>query len=743
MIFTRPYWTSPTADGGRGALRPSLSGFLGAYSGILFVDHPVVGLFYLAATFWFPNVGLAGLIAAGTGMAVGQLLRLPFASSSLNVYSSLLVGLSLGAYYELGLRLIVLIVLSAALTVLLGAALRDVLWRLGRLPMLSLPFVIVALTTALAASTYGGLVAYYPPSQLPPALITGWLDSFFSALGSTFFSPHPLVGALLFTGLLLRSPYLAFLCLAGYASGQLVFTILAVTPVPGLLEWTGFNFALTAMALGGVFAVPSLPALIVALSGAAASAVVTGALSELLLVYGLPVMALPFLLTTLTLLAALRLRVSASPPTLLLEQPDLPERNFERARLARARLGSLGSVPLLAPFMGEWQIYQGFDGEHTHKDQWRYALDFHRIEDGQSAAGDGSALEDYYCYGLPVLSPAYGLLVAIEDKLPDNVPGEVDLKNNWGNYVVIRTDAGLYVLLAHLKQSSVRVKEGERVTPATQIALCGNSGRSPQPHMHLQVQRHSRLGGATVPFHLVSVLVRRDDGAPAYQLVAEPSEGDSVQRAEEDRRLASALHLPVGRTLKYRLSGSDGSSSERILRVEASFAGELRLVSDTGASAAFEQRNGALGFYDRLGPADRLLDTWLLALGLTPLSSLAVSWRDAPPAAVIPLGPWARVRLALSRPLGAGIASTYEREWSEDSARWSQLGTHELKTSTIRRRATTAAVLEPGTGCIQLHLEHADGSLRADLLAIGQLADRGIPAWEQPVSSGETELSDQ
>ena len=60
-------------------------GILNAYSGILFVDHPLVGVFFLAVTFWFPNVGIAGLIAAAIGMLVGYVLRLPYATTGVNV----------------------------------------------------------------------------------------------------------------------------------------------------------------------------------------------------------------------------------------------------------------------------------------------------------------------------------------------------------------------------------------------------------------------------------------------------------------------------------------------------------------------------------------------------------------------------------------------------------------------------------------------------------------------------------
>ncbi|MGD2166847.1 MAG: urea transporter, partial [Gammaproteobacteria bacterium] len=719
--------------------RRAAAGILNAYSGILFVDHPFVGLLFLGATFWFPNVGFAGVIAAVIGMVVGYALRLPHATSGVNVYSSLLVGLSLGAYYVLNARLVVLIALSAALTVLLAAALRDILWRLGRLPVLSVPFVVVALTAALAAGAYGGLDPYYPPSQLPPSIIAAGVDSFFSALGSIFFSPHPIVGVVLFAGVLLRSRYLALLCIAGYFSGAQIFAILTADPVPGLLEWTGFNFALTAMAVGGIFTVPSIATFVIAVIGAGAAALVTGALSQLLLIYSLPVMALPFLVTTLTLLAALRLRVSTSSPVLLLENPALPETNYERARLARSRLGAAGSVPLLPPFLGQWQVYQGFDGEHTHRDQWRFALDFHRLEDGRSYSNAGLALEDYYCFGLPVVSPAYGVVVAISDSLADNAPGELDLRNNWGNHVLIRTDTGVYVLLAHLRQSSVRVREGERVTPNTPIASCGNSGRSPQPHLHLQVQSHAGLGGATVPFHLASCIVQTEEQSPKYHIVARVAEGASVQRAEQDHALTNALQLPVGRKFRYRYIAADGSSCERVICVIVTLFGQFRLATDKGASAAFEQRDGALGFYDRTGPSDALLDLWLLAVGLTPLSALAGEWTDSPPAGLLPLALGGRIGRWLSRPLGTGCRSRYERRWSDELRCWIQSGTHALRLPGVDAQASTEVRISPESGCVSLQLEYDGKCHRAELIATGQVADRGVPAWEQTLASRQPE----
>jgi hypothetical protein len=415
----------------------------------------------------------------------------------------------------------------------------------------------------------------------------------------------------------------------------------------------------------------------------------------------------------------------------LLEQPGLPEANYERARMARSRLGELGSLPVVAPFLGSWQVYQGFDGPYTHRGQWRFALDFHRIENGNSFAGTGDRLEDFYCFGLPILSPVYGVVVEAKDTLPDNSPGELDLTNNWGNHVLIQTASGLFVLLAHLQQGSVKVTEGASVTPNTRVASCGNSGRSPQPHLHLQVQRHAGLGGATVPFHLVSSIVSKEHESPRYEVFVQSLEvGSSVQRAEEDSRLAAAPQLSVGRELEYEFTDFDGSTRTEQLSVDVSLLGQYR-VSAGRASAAFERRNGTLAFYDRQGPASIFLDAWLLAFGLTPLSASPKSWSDAPPVRLLPLARWERLALAVLRPLGTGLASRYERIWSTEDETFVQRGRHKLAIAGLVREIQSEGVLSPRDGCVRFSVTLHGRSASAQLSRVRQREDAGVPAWEQ------------
>jgi len=712
-----------------------------AYANILFVDHLWVGLLIIAATLWYPNIGIAGLLGAITGWLTAQLFKFPDSSGGLQIYNSLLVGLSLGAFYELNAYVVMLIILGAVLAVLISVAIADGLWRLDRLPALSIPFIIVVLFTTPVARRYVPLSDYLGLAEPQHSLFTPWFDGFFSSLGSIFFSPQPAVGLLLFAGIFWRSRYLALLAFVGYGFGYVIFDLLTENPHPSLVVWTGFNFSLTAMAIAGFYTVPSLAGVALALLAVAISAMLVVATQDFLMFYGLPIMAIPFVVTTLIILSALGKRYGLAQPWIA-PQPGLPEINYDRARLAQVRNGELNSVPLLLPFYGAWDIYQGFNGPHTHKGPWRHALDFYMTEQGQSFKGRGEKLEDYFCFALPLISPVHGQVVRAFDKLPDNTPGEVDVKNNWGNFILIRLQNGLHVLLAHLHQNSIKVAEGDYVTPGTQLAACGNSGRSPQPHVHLQVQREASLGSPTQPFHLTSVLVRDENDRLEYQLVARPQEGHNVQAAEPDEQLSAQLHLPVGRLLRYKIVSAE-EEREVELYVELTLLGQFRLVSDSGASAAFEETNGVLAFYDRQGPRDMLLDSWMLANGLTPLTDRAHRWHDAPSVSLLPLTILQRSWLCLWRPLGCGLNTVYQRHRDEETGRWSQNGLHKLQIGRQEITAKTESILDPLFGFVRIKLQVAGQQWLATLVDTGQVADQGVPGWSlgasQQMSDSSTE----
>ncbi len=102
-----------------------------------------------------------------------------------------------------------------------------------------------------------------------------------------------------------------------------------------------------------------------------------------------------------------------------------------------------------------------------------------------------SNLEDYSCYGVPVLAPINGTVVSAHDGEPDETPGVVS--NNFtapiGNHVMLLMDTGTYLVIAHLKNGSLTVKTGDIVEEGQVIGQCGNSGNTSEPHIHIHHQR--------------------------------------------------------------------------------------------------------------------------------------------------------------------------------------------------------------------------------------------------------------
>jgi hypothetical protein len=126
-------------------------------------------------------------------------------------------------------------------------------------------------------------------------------------------------------------------------------------------------------------------------------------------------------------------------------------------------------------------------------------------------------VEDYGCYGVPVLAPISGLVTITHDGEPNEVPGEVsnNFKAPLGNHVVIQLEeTGTYLLIAHMKPGSIVVTSGERVEEGQKIGECGNSGNTSEPHIHIH---HQRQDPAVFPLNFAEGLplyFRDHDGSP-------------------------------------------------------------------------------------------------------------------------------------------------------------------------------------------------------------------------------------
>ena len=167
---------------------------------------------------------------------------------------------------------------------------------------------------------------------------------------------------------------------------------------------------------------------------------------------------------------------------------------------AEARPAWIQRAALALPFSGTGYVTQGWGGAPTHSGNQRYSLDFVTVNRwGWAYARSGRDLTDYYTWGIPVLAPAEGVVVGLENGVRDNPIDKPNRDDPWGNYVLIEHGSGEFSLIAHFRQGSLTVRPGQRVQKGQRLGLAGNSGLSFKPHIHYQLQGSADLDAMTLP----------------------------------------------------------------------------------------------------------------------------------------------------------------------------------------------------------------------------------------------------
>lgn len=641
----------PSPDGIRGRARVHARAILNSYSEVLFLRGWRFGAGILAVTLLSPNVALAGLLAVVAAYAFARFIGMApaFLDSGFYTYNPLLVGLSIGYLFQLTPLTGFFVVIAGISAFVLTHALFSAAWHYLRLPVLSLPFVLVSSAAYLAAGNYTNLYvgALYPRTvlALEPA-VPLWIGGFLRSLGVIFFMPAVLPGAVLAVALLARSRILFVLAAMGYYAGTLTLAALEGSAAAAFADLNAFNFILISMAVGGVFLVPSIRSYVLAIVAVVVSTMLLTSAEIFWSRYGVPVFALPFNLVTLTFVYILGL---VDFP-LMAKESGTPEEVLDEHLAGAVRYpGSPRTLTL--PFTGRWTVWQAFDGPWTHQGPWRYAYDFVITDDqGETHRGEGTRVEDYMAYGKPVLSPVSGRVVRVVDGVPDNPIGETDRTRNWGNLVVISDERGFFVEISHFAESSIKVREGEWVERGSPLGLCGNSGYSPQPHIHVQVQESDRVGSPTLPFSFASYAE-----GPVFHANDTPPEDAVVEPLHPDRALENRMGFVLDEVHRFRVTGCDPDrfpgAKEGELELTVRMAPDSTFYLDSGRGRLFfGSRDGTFYAY-RVDGEDPCLRALLLALPRMPLVARpGLRWTDALPASLVARGP-VRVFLGLIRSL--------------------------------------------------------------------------------------------
>lgn len=174
------------------------------------------------------------------------------------------------------------------------------------------------------------------------------------------------------------------------------------------------------------------------------------------------------------------------------------------------------------PIKEEWFVFWGGANEflnyHYVYESQRYAYDLVVMKDGQTYKNNTMLNENYYAFNKDVIAPADGQVIKVVNHIIDNIPGEMNESQPAGNYIVVAHSNKEFSMLAHFKQHSIVVNEGDAVKQGQIIGYCGNSGNSSEAHIHFQVMNSPDI------MDCQSIRIRFNNGE-------EPIQGDMITQS--------------------------------------------------------------------------------------------------------------------------------------------------------------------------------------------------------------------
>lgn len=555
-------------------------GIINSYSRVFFSKSKFFASIIILATFLNPYSGLSGFICLIVTLLFAEwfgynkyLIRDGFYG-----FNSLLTGLALGVYYEFSPAFIFVLIFASMLTLLMTVWLAVFLGNYN-IPFLTMPFLLSTWLSILSIRTFkaihlsesgiyvfnevqnfGGqyLLKFY--DQILGFNIPFILDAYLKSLGAIFFQYNIFAGFLIAIGLLIYSRIAFTLSLTGFLSGYFFYFFQQAQFSDVYYSYIGFNFILTAIALGGFFFIPSKKTYLLVILTSPLVAVTLSAFSYIFNIIQLPIYSLPFSIIVMLVIFAMSNRLAAKGISYVTNQQYSPENNLYKFsnRVERFQKDTYHQFHL--PFYGKWFISQGIDGKITHKEDWKYAWDFVvKDESGSPYSLPGTSVTDYYSFNLPVLAPAAGYVSEVVNDVEDNEIGEVNLAENWGNTVIIKHDNFLYSKISHLKKNSIRISKGEYVKKGDIIGHCGNSGRSPVPHIHFQIQTNDLIDGKTLKYPF-SYYLLHEDNVNYFRSYDYPVEGETVLKIQSTYLVKESFKFPPGKILKFKCKLENGET---------------------------------------------------------------------------------------------------------------------------------------------------------------------------------------
>ncbi|MDP4267351.1 MAG: urea transporter [Bacteroidota bacterium] len=562
-----------------------IRGIFNSYSDILFSNKLLLSVSLLVVSFFDPFAGTSGLISILVSNLTAYIMGYNENSIRWGTYgfNSLFVGLALGNAFNPGPEFFLLLIFASMLTFFVTVAIEGVLYKYG-LPFLSLPFMVSVWIILLASRQFsaielsergiyhlnslyyiGGKVLISKYTLINNIYIPLSIKVYLVSLGAIFFQFSVVAGLIVAIALLITSRISFVLSLLGFYSAWYFYKFIGADISVLSYNYIGFNFILTAIAIGGIFIIPSFQSFCWVLMLTPMIVIVSVATSGMLSGLQLPVYSIPFNVIVLLFLYIIKFRTKFKlriQPVIY--QLNSPEKNLYSYQISKKRFEKSIYFPLSLPFWGEWNVSQGHNSKFTHGGDWKHAWDFNIVnEKGKSFRGKGNHCEDYYCYAKPVIAPADGYIEETVEYIEDNKIGEVNMINNWGNTIIIKHAPRLYTKLSHLKPWSLLYHKGDFVRKGEIIGYCGNTGRSPEPHLHFQIQSTPHIGSKTIDHFIASYIVNNNQN---YELkyYDKPLENQKVSNIVINNLIYNAFHFIPGKELNFNVYYHFLNKSEKI-----------------------------------------------------------------------------------------------------------------------------------------------------------------------------------
>ena len=408
----------------------TIDSIINSYAVVFFSNNRFFGVLLLLASFVDPIAGGCGLLGLVSANVFASVLGLntDFIRKGYHGYDAMLVSIGIAHFYQFNITLLIVIICIGIFSILIASLIHGVLHKY-HLPSLSFPFLIsIWLVFSAIPSMHtiqinnellyelneiqksGGFsnikwLQWIEHTQKECLALPQIIVVYLKSLSSLFFQSNVLSGLLIAIGLIIYSRIAFTLSILGYTTAYFFYPLLGGDISDFYEKFIGLNFIFQAIAIGGIYLVPSVWSYLTTIVLTPLLILVLFGFNKILYMVGLAPYSLPFTVITILFLYVLNHRTKIKGIHKVLNQSYQPEQNLYGFLNSNHRLRQFNYFPIHLPIWGEWMVSQGHDGKITHLGEWGKAFDFIVLDDElKSYQLPGVITEDFYCYNKPVLA---------------------------------------------------------------------------------------------------------------------------------------------------------------------------------------------------------------------------------------------------------------------------------------------------------------------------------------------------